>query len=127
MPSWRDRFQKWWTGQDRTQPREPAPPPSLPDVPQTARAGGMVWEPVDDWNRTRRGMWAHNFGENPDVLQDKIAQRYFEMGYLDRKVGGRTRREYRRQFDEYMKSRYDIDFGRVFDWDAWRELYGDME
>lgn len=132
MPSWRDRFQQWWTGRRKPKPpREPIPPPRPRDIPQTpptVRAGGMRWDPIDQWqaNRTKSGMWAHNFGTNPDVLQDKIAQQYFELGYLDRKVGSRTRAEYRRQFDEYMLNRYGIDFHRDFDWEAWRELYGDI-
>jgi hypothetical protein len=128
MPSWRDRFQRWWTGRPQ-QPREPIPPPQVPQTPQTVRAGGMVWEPIDQWNRniTKRGLWNHSFGTNPDVLQDKIAQQYFELGFLDRKVGGRTRKEYRRQFKEYMQNRYGINFDREFDWEAWRELYGDLE
>lgn len=125
MPSWRDRFQKWWTGEQK----KPIPPPA-PQVPQTPQiAGGFEWDPIDRWqrNRTKSGLWQHEFGTNPDVLRDPIAQQYFELGFLDRKVGGRTRKEYRRQFKEYMQDRYGINFDREFDWEAWRELYGDLE
>lgn len=130
MPSWRDRFQRWWTGNQPEQPRrEPIPPPPLPQTPQTVRAGGIEWDPIDRWqqNANKTGLWQHQFGTNPDVLRDPFAQQYFELGYLDRKVGGRARVEYRRQFDEYMRDRYGIDFDRDFDWEAWRELYGDIE
>jgi len=128
---WGERFRRFWfgessTGEDETPETQPSipPPPQPPSSPR--RAGGMEWEPLDDWNRTKAGLWFNSTADNPDLLNDKQAQRYFEMAYLDRSVGSEMRKQYRDDFHRLMADRYDIDFNVIFDWDAWREAYGDL-
>lgn len=82
------------------------------------------WFAPLSWGDFEKEHWETRFGPY-DVLNDSIAQAYYHDAYFNRDVSSEHRIAVREAFDNYMSMVYDIDIDVVFDWDAWREAYGE--
>jgi len=90
-----------------------------------------------DWSRKQQRMFRDMAADN-DVLNDQILQQVFDIGWFNRDVTHEQRMAARRwvaggtdpysgeHVTGYIEEEYGYEFDTEFDWDAWREAYGDM-
>jgi hypothetical protein len=77
---------------------------------------------IGRWSQTEDLLWTDAFGNQ---FEDTTAQALFHAAYFDQSYETDERVQIRRALDEYLKDEYDIEFDEVFDWEAWRESYGE--
>lgn len=77
-----------------------------------------------DWSDRQENLFAQMAGEY-DVLNDEMLQQVFHVGFFDYDVDTETRMAAREYVTDYLESEYGIIFDEAFDWDTWREMYGD--
>lgn len=85
--------------------------------------GGFDFLP-NNWSATERGLYADAF-EPVGAYQDMTAQALYNEGYFNRDIDTDQRVAIRHALDEYMSDVYGVDFQEIFDWDSWREAYGE--
>lgn len=78
--------------------------------------------PFDEWSAREQDLWGdiEQFG----VADDPQAQTLFHEAYFNFDLDTDTINAIRDAFDGYMMDEYGIDFDAVFDWNAYREMYG---
>lgn len=76
---------------------------------------------IGRWSPTEDMLWRGAFG---DEFNDQTAQALFHAGYFDQSYETSERVQIRQALDDYLGEMYDLDFDEVFDWEAWRESYG---
>jgi hypothetical protein len=76
---------------------------------------------VGRFSHTESYLWQDAFGE---TFRDQTAEALFHAAYFDQDYTTDERVQVRRALQEYMAEEYDIDFDEQFDWEAWRESYG---
>lgn len=76
---------------------------------------------IGRWTAAEDLLWTDAFGGE---FEDTTAQALFHAAYFDQSYSTDERVQVRRALDEYLADVYDIDFDDVFDWEAWRESYG---
>lgn len=76
---------------------------------------------TQNWSNTEHFLWDSAFGE----FNDPTAQALFHAGYFDQDYTTAERAAIRAELDRYLDDEYDIDFDDVFDWESWRESYGE--
>jgi hypothetical protein len=74
------------------------------------------------FSATEDFLWNDAFGNE---FQDTTAQALFHAAYFDQDYTTSERVAIREALAEYLEDEYDIDFDDVFDWEAWRESYGE--
>lgn len=77
-----------------------------------------------DWSETESEIWQSSFGDF-DAFYDPVAQALYNEGYFNFDIDPDQRAAIREALDEYMEHEYGLDFDDVFDWDAWRDAYGE--
>lgn len=78
----------------------------------------------NEWSETEQTLFADAF-EPVGAFDDSIAQALFNEGYFNFDISSDDRVAIREALDGYMMDTYGVDFNDVFDWEAWREAYGD--
>lgn len=78
----------------------------------------------NDWSNSERDMWQDAF-EPIGAFDDRVAQALFNEGYFNFDIDSSDRMAIREALDDYMMSEYGVDFNEIFDWEAWREAYGE--
>lgn len=97
----------------------------------------MAWDDdynvPEEWSATESLLFDELIGQNPDIGQDQYLQALYDAAlygadpdHTDIHGGGGPQHDY--LMDElmtYLDDVYGIIFDDVFDWEAWREWYGD--
>lgn len=75
-----------------------------------------------NWSDTENILWQDAFGSefNDPVAQAMYHSAYFEPGTWDSSQVSAIREA----LADYLSDTYDLEFDEVFDWEAWRESYG---
>lgn len=89
------------------------------DRPEEDEFDDFGWQPPSDWNNDEIALWNDVFGQ-----QDEYAQALFHAGYFDSGYEADERSRIRSALQEHLENVYGIDFDAGFDWEAWREAYG---
>lgn len=98
-----------------------APVPFSRQEPRMARDDfESQW--VGNWSTTENLLWNDAFGGE---FNDSTAQALYHAGYFDQDYSTDQRVAIREALDQYMMDEFGIDFNESFDWDAWRESYGE--
>lgn len=77
----------------------------------------------NNWSESEKGMWTDAF-DPIGAFDDRTAQALFNEGYFNSDRSATDRGAIREALDDYMMDNYGIDFGQIFDWEAWRDAYG---
>lgn len=81
----------------------------------------------DDWTATEKDLWAHIDDFHGGIIDDPVAQALYDEGYFSpNKWSSDELSAIRGELDRHMMAEYGVDFSEIFDWDAWREAYGEM-
>lgn len=85
----------------------------------------MAHEPFVEFGQLEDYLWDDAFGE---TFSDPVAEALFHEAYFvrDSSFSPEELGAIRDSLTEYLRDEYGIDFDDVFDWDAWREAYGDV-
>ena len=75
----------------------------------------------ENWSDVERQLW-EPFG---DAVDDSMAQTPFNEGYFNPDLTTDERVAIREALDDYLQDVYGYDFSEIFDWEAWREAYGE--
>lgn len=78
----------------------------------------------NNWGDAEKGMWVDAF-EPIGAFDDRTAQALFNEGYFNFDISTSDRSAIREALSDYMMDTYGIDFDEIFDWNAWREAYGE--
>lgn len=81
------------------------------------------WEPRDDWSSRENNMWADMATEN--FADDPWAQYLYDQSFFTFGETPEETNRFRDAFEQYLDTYYGIDLDEVFDWEAWREAYGE--
>lgn len=76
------------------------------------------------WSEFERDQYTDAFGST-FAFNDGTAQALFNEGYFNHDIGSDERIAIRDALNDYLLQEYGIDFDAVFDWEAWREAYGE--
>jgi hypothetical protein len=83
------------------------------------------WEFLpNDWSSYEKDLWGGTFGNQ--VEQDRVAQALFNEGYFNFDITSDQISAIRNALDDYLLDTYGIDFDEQFDWEAYREAYGEL-
>lgn len=77
-----------------------------------------------DWS-SRQDRLFLEMAHDTDVIEDRVLQQMFHMGWYDQDVDTRTRMFAREWVQERVQVEYGFDFDQFFSWEAWREAYGE--
>lgn len=77
-----------------------------------------------DWSDRQERLF-EEMAHGTDVLQDEMLQQVFHVAYYDFDVDHDTRVAAREWVIEYVEQVYGFEFDEFFDWDVWREMYGE--
>lgn len=76
------------------------------------------------WGQAENQMWLDTFsdmgGTEDPILTTMFHESYFNFDLPSDQING-----FREAFDAYMYDTYGVDFDRIFDWEAYRDAYGD--
>lgn len=78
----------------------------------------------NDWGQGERDLYFDAF-DPVGAYQDTVAQALFNEGYFNRDLDSSDRIAIREALDDYMWQEYGVDFHEIFDWEAWRDAYGE--
>lgn len=78
----------------------------------------------NNWSETEKDLWQDAF-ESVGAFDDRYAQTLFNAGYFETDYSSDERSAIRDRLSEYLMDEYGVDFDDVFDWEAWREAYGE--
>lgn len=78
-----------------------------------------------EWSDRQERLF-ENMAHETDVLQDNMLQQVFHVGFFDTDVDHENRMAAREWVKEYVSEQYGFEFDEYFDWETWRELYGDI-
>ena len=78
----------------------------------------------NDWSSAERDLWAGAF-EPIGAFTDTHAQALFNAGYFETEYSKEERSAIRDELSDYLMDAYGYDFDEIFDWEAWREAYGE--
>lgn len=76
---------------------------------------------IGRFSHTEQHLWDDAFGHQ---FRDNTAEALFHAAYFDQDYTTDERRQIRNALDEYLADEYGIDFQDEFDWETWRESYG---
>lgn len=76
------------------------------------------------WSQREANLYADAFSPI-GAFDDPVAQALFNEGYFNRDIPADDRSAIREALNDYMLQEYDVEFNDIFDWDAWREAYGE--
>lgn len=79
---------------------------------------------IPNWSDTELNLYNDAFATS-DSYNDPVAQAMYHEGYFNMDISSDDRIAIRQSLDSYMMDEYGIDFSEVFDWEAWREAYGE--
>jgi hypothetical protein len=82
------------------------------------------WAEGRDWSDFEMDMY-ERMAHDTDALDDPMMQSMFDLAYFDQDVSHDIRENAREWLDEYIADEYGFDFDDWFDWEAWREAYGE--
>lgn len=94
-------------------------------------AGNLGWT-----NRQQRLF--RDMAHEQDVINDEMLQQVFDLGWFNRDITPEQRAAARRfvaggtdpysgEYQAgYLETEYGFEFDEYFDWEQWRESYGDM-
>lgn len=77
-----------------------------------------------DWSDRQEQLF-YEMAHNTDVLHDEQLQQVFHVGFYDFDVDHETRMAAREFVEDYVRERYGYEMDEYFDWDVWREMYGE--
>lgn len=77
-----------------------------------------------NWSDTESEIWQNSFGEF-DVFYDPVAQTLYNEAFFNFDAREGEVSAIRTALEEYLEREYGIDFDAEFDWDAWRDAYGE--
>lgn len=82
----------------------------------------MAKDPFVEFTHLENALWDNAFGD----FNDPVAEALFHEGYFVRDSGFSPDElgAIRDSLTDYLRDEYGIEFDDVFDWDAWRESYG---
>jgi len=78
----------------------------------------------DNWSSWEKDLWTDAF-EPIGAFDDRVAQALFNEAYFNFDISTPERVAIRETLDDYMMREYGVDFDDIFDWQAWREAYGE--
>lgn len=78
-----------------------------------------------DWSDRQERLF-ENMAHETDALDDEMLQQVFHVGWFDPDVGHEERMAARDWVESYILDEYGYEFDDWFDWDTWREMYGDL-
>jgi hypothetical protein len=79
----------------------------------------------ESWSDTERNLWEPLQGYG--AFDDPTAQALFNEGYFSPGAWNKDQiSAIREHLDDYLMDNYGIVFAHIFDWEAWREAYGEM-
>ena len=81
---------------------------------------------IGGWTENQQSLYESAF-EPIGAFDDPVAQTLFENGYLNPDVSSDDRITAREVLSDYIADTYGYDFDDIFDWEAWRDSYGNME
>lgn len=77
-----------------------------------------------DWSETESEIWQNSFGDF-DAFYDPVAQTLYNEAFFNFDAREGEVSAIRNALEEYLATEYGIDFDAEFDWDAWRDAYGE--
>lgn len=77
-----------------------------------------------EWSETESEIWQNSFGDF-DAFYDPIAQAMYNEAFFNFDAREGQISAIRDALEEYLAAEYGIDFDAEFDWDAWRDAYGE--
>lgn len=78
----------------------------------------------NDWSDAEKNLW-HDTFDPIGGFADRQAQALFDAGYFNTDISSDDRSAIRDALSDYLMDTYGVDFDEVFDWEAWREAYGE--
>jgi hypothetical protein len=78
-----------------------------------------------DWSDRQEQLFERMAHQDADILNDEMLQQVFNVGFFDFDVDHDTRVAAREWVSEYVEAEYGFLLEEYFDWEAWREMYGD--
>lgn len=90
----------------------------------------MAWDDdytvPDEWSATESLLFDNLIGQNPDIGEDQYLQELYDQAlFRDIHGGGGPQHDFLMDsLMEYLLDEYGIVFDDAFDWEAWREWYG---
>lgn len=78
-----------------------------------------------DWSDRQENLFETMAHRDADILNDEMLQQVFHVGFFDFDVDHDTRVAAREWVAEYVENEYGFLIDEYFDWEAWREMYGD--
>lgn len=85
--------------------------------------GGFDFLP-NNWGDNERNLYFDAF-EPVGAYQDTTAQALYNEGYFNYDISTEQRVAIREALDNYMWQEYGVDFQEIFDWEAFRDAYGE--
>lgn len=77
-----------------------------------------------DWSEKESEIWQNSFGDF-DAFHDPVAQTLYNEAFFNFDAREGEVSAIRTALEEYLATEYGIDFDAEFDWDAWRDAYGE--
>lgn len=77
-----------------------------------------------DWSDRQERLF-ENMAHETNVLDDEMLQQVFQVGFFDFDVDHDTRMRSREWVAEYVEREYGFLFDEWFDWETWRDWYGE--
>lgn len=81
------------------------------------------WEGRDDWSSIENDLWENAF--SGEALDDPYLQALYEAAYFEFDLSSADINFLRDSLDSYLQDNYGVIFDDVFDWEAYREAYGE--
>lgn len=78
------------------------------------------------WPTYEKEMWTDAF-EPLAAFEDRTAQTLFNEGYFNFELPSEQISAIRDALDSYLLQEYGVDFDEIFDWEAYREAYGEAQ
>lgn len=76
------------------------------------------------WSESEKDLYSDAFADT-DIFADDVAAALFNEGYFNFDLSSDEINAIRDALDDYLMDEYGIDFDNVFDWEAYREAYGE--
>lgn len=77
-----------------------------------------------EWSERENEIWQNSFGDF-DAFYDPVAQTLYNEAFFNFDAREGQVSAIRVALEQYLADEYGIDFDAEFDWDAWRDAYGE--
>lgn len=91
-------------------------------------ATGYDSEPFEEWSRLEQDLWSGmvEASGHSELWQDDTLMYYYDVAFNADKgdIEPEHRGAYMRALFDYVQEEYGFDMEVIYDWEAWREMYG---